>query len=148
MMKGQRGYTLVELLVATAISGLIMSGVGTAIHQIVTVSEYGNDKLTAMHEVQNAAHWFTIDGQKASAAVGGNGLVLTLPDTSSITYTVVGTELRRTAGGSQMTLAQNITGASFSIVDRTIAMTITSSLVGRWNVSQQETYKVLLRPNG
>ena len=146
MMKGQKGFTLVELLVAVAITGLIASFLGTAIFQIITVTEFGNDKMTAMHELQNAAHWVTLDGQRASMASGGNELVLTLPDDSLITYAVVSTELRRTAGDSQMTLAQNVTSANFSIENRIITMTITSSPEGRWDVSEPGTYKVYLRP--
>jgi len=145
-MKGERGFSLVELLITVAITGLIVSGLGTAIYQIITVTEYGNDKLTATHELQNVAHWVSIDGQGASAASGGSELVLTLPDDSSITYTVVGTELRRTAGESEMILAQNITSANFSIENRTITMTVTSSPEGRWDVSENGTYKVYLRP--
>ena len=145
-MKGEQGFTLVELLIAVAITGLIVSGLGTAIHQIITVSEYGNDKLTAMHELQNTAHWFSLDGQRASAASGGNELVLTLPDESSITYSLVGTELHRTASASNMTLAQNVTSANFSIEGHIITMTITSSPQGRWDVSDNGTYKVYLRP--
>lgn len=145
-MKGQKGFTLTELLVATAITGLIVGVLGTVIYQIITVSEYGNEKLTAMHELQNTAHWVSLDGQRASAASGGDELVLTLPDDSSITYAVVGSELRRTAGGSNMTLAQNITSANFSVESHTITMTITSTPEGRWDVSENGTYKVYLRP--
>ena len=145
-MKDQKGFTLVELLIATAITGLIVSFLGTAIYQIFTVTEYGNDKMTAMHELQNAAHWVSLDGQMASMANVSNGLVLTLPDDSSITYAVVGTELRRTAGEFPMTLAQNISDVSFSVENRIITMTITSSPEGRPSVSEQGTYKVYLRP--
>jgi len=148
MMKEEQGFTLVELLIATVITGLIVGVLGVAIHQIITTTGHGNDRLTAMHELQNVAHWVSIDGQGASTASGGNELVLTLPDSSSITYTVVGTELRRTAGDSQMTLAQDITSADFSIENQIITMTITSSPQGRWNVSEQGTYKVYLRPTG
>ena len=146
MMKRERGFTLVEMLIGIAISGLIVSTLGTSIYQIVTSTEYGGDKMVAAHELQNAAHWVGIDGQRASAASGGSELVLTLPDDSSVTYSVVGTELRRTAGESQMTLAQNISDISFSIDDRVITMDITSSPEGRWSVSNQGAYKVYLRP--
>jgi prepilin-type N-terminal cleavage/methylation domain-containing protein len=147
MRKREKGFSLVELVVATAISGLVISGLGTAIYQILTVTEYGNDKLTAAHELQNAAHWFSLDGQKANTATGGSALVLTLPDESSVTYAVVGTELRRTAGDSVMTLAQNITSASFSVENRIITMAVTSSPEGRWGVSESGTYKIYLRPD-
>ena len=145
-MKNQGGFTLVELIIATAITGLIISVLGTVTFQIFNVTNYGNDKMLAMHELQNAAHWVTFDGQKASTATGGSGLVLTLPDSSSITYTVNGTELRRTADGAQMILAQNISSANFSTANRTITMIITSSPAGRWGINEQGTYKVYLRP--
>jgi len=146
MSKGEGGFSLVELLVATAITGLIVGGLGTAIYQIITVTEYGNDRLTATHEVQNVAHWFSLDGQAASTASGGSELVLTLPDDSSIIYTMVGTTLYRMADGSNMTLAQNIASANFSIENQTITMAIASQPQGRWGVSENGTYQVYLRP--
>ena len=145
-MKKERGFTLIELLVATAITGFVVSGLGTAVYQIITVSEYGNDRLTATHEIQNVAHWFSLDGQMASAASGGNELVLTLADNSSITYSLVGSELYRTGDDSNMTLAQNIASAYFSIENRTVTMSITSNPPGRWDVSENGTYTVYLRP--
>ena len=145
-MRGQKGFALTELLITVAIAGVIFSFLGTAVYQIINVTEYGNDKMIARHELQNAAHWVSLDGQMARTASGGNELVLTLPDGSSITYAVVGTELRRTAGESQITLARNISSISFSIENRIITMTITASPEGRLNVSEQATYKVCLRP--
>lgn len=146
MKSGERGLTIVEMIMATAITGLIVSFLGTSIHQMFTVTEYGNDRLTAMHELQNAAYWFNLDGQRAVAAEANSQLLLTISETSSIAYSLVGTELRRTAGGAQMTLAQNITSADFSIEDRVITMHLVSSPEGRDNVSENGTYKVYLRP--
>ena len=65
MMKGEQGFTLVELLVVTAITGFIFSVLGMASHHIVTIPEYGNERVTALHELQNVAHWVNADGQMA-----------------------------------------------------------------------------------
>jgi len=146
-MNGQKGMTVVELLVAIAVTGIIVAFLGTAIYQIITVSGYGNDRLTAMHELQNSAHWFYLDGQKAVTANTDGELLLTISETTSITYSLVGTELRRTSGGSQMTLARNIASAAFSIDNRVITMSLTSTPEGRYDVSENGTYKVFLRPS-
>jgi prepilin-type N-terminal cleavage/methylation domain-containing protein len=145
MMKGEQGFTLVELLIAIAIMGSIFGVLGEAFHQAVTIPEYGNDRVTALHELQNVAHWVNLDGQMAQSAAGGNGLVLTLPDNSSISYTLAGTDLVRSTSTDNRTLANNITTINFSIQDRYITMDITSSPGGRWGVSENETYKVYLR---
>lgn len=146
MMKGEQGLTLVELLIATAIAGFILGILGMAIHHVVTIPEYGNERVTALHELQNVAHWVNVDGQMAQSATGGDELVLTLPDASSVNYTLVGTDLLRTTSTSNRTLAKNITSVNFSIQDRYITMDITSSPAGRWGVSENETYKICLRP--
>jgi prepilin-type N-terminal cleavage/methylation domain-containing protein len=148
MMKGQQGFTLVELIIATAIMGVIFSGLGEAIHQVVTIPEYGDDRLMALHELQNVAHWVNLDGQMAQSATDGSELVLTMPDTSSISYTLAGTELIRSAGTANRTLAKNITYVNFTVEGRCITMDIASSPPGRWGVSENETYKVYLRTTG
>jgi prepilin-type N-terminal cleavage/methylation domain-containing protein len=144
-MMGQKGFTITELIVTVAITGLIVGFFGAAVYQTIAVSEYGNDKMIARHELQNAAHWVCLDGQMAKTASGGSELVLTLPDDSIITYAVENRELYRTAGESQMTLARNISNISFSVENRIITMNITSSPEGRSNVSEQGTYNVCLR---
>lgn len=145
-MKGQKGMTMVELVVAIATAGIIVVFLGTAINQIITVSGYGNDRLIAGHELQNAAYWLNNDVPGAKAVTGGAGLALTMTDNSSITYTLSGTEIYRTAGGYQMTLARNITAANFSIDNRVVTMSLTSSPPGRYGVSENGTYRVYLRP--
>ena len=138
--------TIAELVVAIATTGIIVVFLGTAIYQIFNVSGYGNDQLTATHELENVAHWFNIDGQGAKAATGGATLALTMNDNSSITYTLAGTEIRRTSGGQQMTLARNITSANFTIDARVVTMWLTSSPAGRHGVSESGTYRVYMRP--
>ena len=146
MMKEEQGFTLVELAIVIAITGFIVSVLSVAIHQIVTIPEYGDERITAMHELQNTAHWVGIDGQMSKSASGGNQLILTLADDSTISYVVEGTELHRIAGTSNRTLAMNITSANFSIQNRIVTMNITSAPVGRWSVSESGTYQVCFRP--
>jgi len=146
MTANERGLTTVDLVMAIAVTGLIVTFLGTSIYQIFTVSGYGNDRLIAMHELQNAAYWFGFDGQGAKSAAAGSELVLTQTDNSTITYSLTGTELRRTADGGQMTVARNITSAGFFMDNRVITMSLTSSPEGRHGVSEQGTYMVYLRP--
>jgi prepilin-type N-terminal cleavage/methylation domain-containing protein len=161
-MKNQEGFSLPELLVTVAITGLIVGFLGTAVYQILNVTEYGGDKMTATHELQNTAHWVSYDGQMASAASGGSELVLTLPDSPQVTYAMVGGEILRTDGESQMTLARHITALEFLVEERTeritvgpyyedrderiITMTVTSAPEGRPNIVEQREYKICLRP--
>jgi len=100
-----------------------------------------------LHELQNVAHWVNIDGQMAQSASGGNELVLTLPDSSSVNYTVVGTDLFRTTSTSNRTLAKNIASANFSIQNRIITVDLASAPDGRWGVSENETYQICMRPS-
>jgi prepilin-type N-terminal cleavage/methylation domain-containing protein len=144
----QKGMTMVELVVATAVAGIIVVFLGTAIYQILTVSGYGNNRLIAAHELENAAYWFNRDGQQAVSASGGAGLSLTLSDNSTVNYSLSSAELRRTAGGNAIILARNIISLSFSVSNRVVTMSLASSPEGRDNVSENGTYRVYLRPTG
>ena len=145
-MKTQKGMTIVELVVATALTGIIVVFLGTAIYQILSVTGYGNDRLMASHDLENAAFWLNLDGQQAVTASGGGGLSLTLSDNSTVTYTLTGTELRRNAGGGYKVLAWNIASISFSISNRVITMSLTSTPSGHYDVSENGTFRVHLRP--
>jgi prepilin-type N-terminal cleavage/methylation domain-containing protein len=146
MNQTEKGFTLIELLVTVAITGVIIGGLSTLLYQIFAVPEFGSAKMTAIHELGNTADWFHRDGQMASSASGGSDLTLTLPDSSIITYSLTGTELKRTTASSEITLAQNISNANFSVSNRVITLDITSSPPGSAEISQQATYQVHLRP--
>jgi prepilin-type N-terminal cleavage/methylation domain-containing protein len=147
-MNKQSGMTMVELIITVAITGIIVAFLGTSIFQIFTVSSYGNGRLTAAHELQNAAYWFHADGQGAVSANGTTQLTMTLSDNSTVTYTLSGTKLFRITGVKQMVLAGNITTVSFSVNSRTVTMNLTSAPDSRSDVSQNGTYLVYLRPTG
>ncbi len=147
-MNTQRGMTMVEMVVATAVAGIIIVFLGTAVYQILTVTGYGNNRLIAAHELENAAYWLNRDGQQAVSASGGSGLSLALSDNSTVIYFLNGAELRRTAGGNDMILARNIASLDFSVNGRVITMSLTSTPEGRDDVSENGTYRVYLRPAG
>jgi prepilin-type N-terminal cleavage/methylation domain-containing protein len=147
-MNSQRGMTLVELIVATAATGIIVAFLGVAIYQILIVTGYGNDRLIANHELENAAYWLNRDGQQAITASGGNGLSLTFSDNSTVTYSLSGAELRRSTGGAYIVLARNVASLGFTVSNRVITMSLTSTQPGRGGVSENGTYQVSLRATG
>ncbi len=145
-MKKERGYTLVEMMIAIAITGFLITALGMVVQQTVTVPERGDDQVNAQHAIQNAAHWVSLDGQTAKSASGGSGLALTLPDDSSISYILYGDELHRVYGSSDRTIAQGIASASFSVEGRLITMNITAAPDSRWDISESGTYQINMRP--
>lgn len=145
-MKGERGYTLLELMITLAITGAIAIVLGMVVQQTVTVPARGGDEVNAQHAIQNAVHWVSLDGQAAKAASGGSGLTLTLPDSSSVSYVLDGNALHRVSGSSDRTIARQISSASFSVEWRLITMNITAAPDSRWDISENGTYRISMRP--
>ena len=147
--------TLVEILVALAITGLITGTLVTAIYQIYQVTGWGSNQMRVQHDLQNAATWLNRDVVSASSAeVSGSQMVLTVPyfitDTilaRTITYTHSASHLTRDCGVSTViTVARHVGSVAFSPtgpVTSAITITITS-----WagNVIQRATLHLDMRP--
>ena len=151
----QRGMTLVELLIAAAIAAMLVPILGSAIFQFMQVTEQGNDQFRALHDVQNAGYWITLDGKRAATTdlIEGADLVdsITLSWTDggqahTTTYSLSSTDLQRDHNGTTITVARYILNVGFSISQGVITANLTSSPEGRWEVSEETTYKVCLRP--
>jgi prepilin-type N-terminal cleavage/methylation domain-containing protein len=62
-----RGYTLVEMLVAIAIVAIITSSISAVIVQTISVSAANKNEMQAIKQVENAMHWIDRDAQQAWA---------------------------------------------------------------------------------
>ncbi len=65
MKPGEKGYTLIELLIAITIMALATGAAGAAIFQILRNIERNNDHMTVVRQVENAGYWISRDAQMA-----------------------------------------------------------------------------------
>jgi len=152
---GQKGVMLLELLVAAGITAMIAAVLSSTVFQLVGVSERGSDRLKALHDLENVAHWINLDGGRAEASDLTPGAqpvdAVTLSWTEgdephSVTYSFSGTNLQRNHNGKVSTVARYVSSVGFSLSDGLITVAMTSSPEGRWGISKDMTLKVWLRP--
>ncbi len=84
MKLGEKGYTLIELLIAITIMALATGAAGAAIFQVLRNTERNNDYMTVVRQVENAGYWISRDAQMAHSISADN---LTLPDFLVINWT-------------------------------------------------------------
>ncbi len=152
MIRDERGVTLVEILVALAITGLITGTLVTAIYQIYQVTGWGSNQMRVQHDLQNAATWLNRDVVSASeAGVTDSRMVLTIPycitATLTVTYTYSAADrtLARDSGGSELIVARHVDSVDFSAtgtVTSVIIITITSRAS---DVTQSATLQLDMR---
>lgn len=68
MKPGEKGYTLIELLIAMTIMVMASGAAGAAIFQILRNVERNSDRMTAVRQVENAGYWISRDAQMAQRA--------------------------------------------------------------------------------
>ena len=94
MNKNQKGFTLIELMVAIAIAGLITGSITTAIFQIFDGNTRSSNHMTAIRQVQNAGDWITNDtlgaqevyvmpGTRLTSDIDYDDTVIIVDDTSA-----------------------------------------------------------------
>ena len=99
-LKDQRGFTLVELMVAISVSAIIIIGSLIILHHMTTVSAEHRDETLAILNVQYVGFWISEDVVQAQSINLGNpdgtGFPLTIRwtewdgDENKVTYRVEG----------------------------------------------------------
>ena len=83
MKIGEKGFTLVELLVAITIMVLATGAASTAIFQVLRNNQRNSDYMTVVRQVQSAGYWINRDAGMAQSVT----VNLTLPDFLILSWT-------------------------------------------------------------
>ena len=84
MKRNEKGFTLIELAVATAIVALIALGAGMTTVQIIQGSQHSSDWTTAVRQAQNVGYWVSQDVLIAQTANVSDD-----PETADIEFIIV-----------------------------------------------------------
>ncbi len=168
LLHGQRGFTLVEVLVALGIMSALGSVLVGTLYQMANYTSRGHAQLAVIADLRIATQWLAQDIQMAKTTdlVDGNPavscssldpsscVVLSWTDefsgsatAHSASYSQVGAEFRRTYDGSTHTVARSVTEVEISLQGRLITVTLTST-DSKWSdISKQFTHYFYLRPS-
>ncbi len=129
MLSDSRGFTLLEVAVATAILSLGVGLIGTSVFQVLSVQRFWQDDVLAVKESRHAASWFAEDAlvAKGTNLVDGNSAVNTVTltkDGGNVTYEILGGNLVRQEGSDQSILADNAVSVGFALSGQTVTFTL------------------------
>ncbi len=162
----QKGFTLLEVLVAVAVGGILMAGILGTIHQVVLGTGRSNSQVVALTEINRAALQIRKDIQMAhntdlsdGSPVPQGSLVLdwieytgfegtTANRSHESSYSLSGTDLLRTYDDEVSIVGRNITYVGFTRGGRLVSVVITAT--GQRVPPRSETleFRVYLRSQG
>ena len=158
--KGQRGFTLIEILVAMAIGGLIAPVVVSGIFAVTNGTAKINTDLVILQDIDGASAWINRDlSQAMTTNLNENETLNTMrvdwidltgwategAESHFAEYTLVGTDLMREYDGATQIVARRIDDIAFSRVVNFITVAITSTLR---DTTETLTYFVTPRTDG
>jgi len=167
----QRGFTLIELVIALAIASVITTAVTMTVYQVFTGNARSAARMTAVRQVENTGFWFSQDAQRIQEEpIRDNDpatpefLTLTWTDIGGIEHQVVyhmedmpGSTLKnlmRThyidGSGDAALVAQYINAeeTSCALAGDVLVLTITADVSsGTYTESETREYRVQPRPN-
>jgi prepilin-type N-terminal cleavage/methylation domain-containing protein len=165
--KNQRGFTLMEVLIALALAGIIATAATMTTFQVINGSSRTSNQMTAVKQVQNAGCWVSWDVQMAqtvepAASPDPDGFPLYLKWTEwggtvhEVTYNIdiVNKQLKRSSSvnGGEPTVT---TVAEFIAADTNcefgggvLTFTVTATVgAGSQEATETRIYEIKQRPN-
>ena len=161
----QAGFTLIEVLVAVALMGIISLGAAVSSGQLLNQTSHDRDYTLASHNTANALNWIGRDALMAQQITGWQGFPATTPLTLTWTtwdntvytanYTMSGATLIRTytggSGISRIVIADGISADPAKTYctsnSTTLTFTITSSIgEGSKVIDVTRTRSIVCRP--
>ena len=155
----QKGYTLLEFIVALGLVGVMLPALVGLIWQEVRGTGIAKSTVTACSEMSNVSRRLSQDCMMAQSsdlvneAAPVDQLTLTWMEWYQLTaaphvsiYWLSGTDLKRDYDGVVTTVARNISSIAFSQTDRVITVRVTSTPPWFPTKTMEETFRVRLRP--
>jgi len=141
MKRGEKGFTLIEVIISVAIMSSIIGAVTTTTMPLLTNPQRSSNHNIVLQQVQNAGYWISRDVQMAKTVTpgvsGGFPITLVIPvDTNpyndeTISYSFDDNNLERQVNGSTETMIAeyiDVADTTFSMVDsNTYQLTVKAS---------------------
>ena len=138
-----------------SIAALIAGAAGVTLFQILDTTRRNNDRIVALHEVDNTHYWVGKDARAAQTtdladgAPAVNSMTLSWIDGSgtphSSSYSLLGSELRRNYDGAVLSIARNLSSIQFSRSSQLITVSLVSS-PGNPEYDEARSFYIYLRP--
>jgi prepilin-type N-terminal cleavage/methylation domain-containing protein len=89
--KNQSGVTLVELLVATAVTAVLVPGIVLLFSQLTSASTQSNNRMAVINDLNNTVNWMSKDARNNSNSTARTGFPFRFDwtDVNNITYQAV-----------------------------------------------------------
>ena len=157
----QAGFTLIEILVALAITSILTAGATAIVSQTFNENVRASQNMEAIQQVENAGYWVNHDVMMAQNVMpgAGSGFPLTMTwidwqgNENQVIYTLMDAALQRSFsvnGGlpEETTVAQRIdcdsTATNCQFASGMLTFNVTATVGTR---SESRTYQIKIRPD-